>query len=147
MEATISNILDQKDATVYGVEVSDNDGKAGMVAIPAMDGDEDVDLDKLVMGVMKELPAYARPIFVRMVKKRLDLTGEFLETFLILLNSSSSEFWFLGTYKLKKNDLQNEGFDLSKITDPIYFLNAKLGKYVKLDGELYRDIMAGKQKV
>ena len=78
VEATISNILDQKDATVYGVEVSDNDGKAGMVAIPAMDGDEDVDLDKLVMGVMKELPAYARPIFVRLVKKRLDLTGEIL---------------------------------------------------------------------
>ena len=135
---------------MYGVEVSDNDGKAGMVAIPAMDGDEDVDLDKLVMGVMKELPAYARPIFVRMVKKRLDLTGGFLGAFLILLNSSftsSSEFRFLGTYKLKKNDLQKEGFDLSKITDPIYFLNAKLGKYVKLDGELYRDIMAGKQKV
>ena len=65
---------------MYGVEVSDNDGKAGMVAIPAMDGDEDVDLDKLVMGVMKELPAYARPIFVRLVKNRLDLTGEFLET-------------------------------------------------------------------
>ena len=77
VEATISNILDQKDATVYGVEVSDNDGKAGMVAIPAMDGYGDVDLDKLVLGVMKELPAYARPIFVRLVKKRLDLTGEF----------------------------------------------------------------------
>ena len=80
MEATISNILEQKDATVYGVEVSDNDGKAGMVAIPAMDGEEDVDLDKLVLGVMKELPAYARPIFVRLVKKRLDLTGKLRKT-------------------------------------------------------------------
>ena len=56
-------------------------------------------------------------------------------------------YFISGTYKLKKNELQNEGFDLSKITDPIYFLNAKLGKYVKLDGELYRNIMAGKQKV
>ena len=87
VEATISNILDQKDATVYGVEVSDNDGKAGMVAIPAMDGDGDVDLDKLVMGVMKELPAYARPIFVRLVKKRLDLTGEILGSIATFFNN------------------------------------------------------------
>ena len=87
VEATISNILDQKDATVYGVEVSDNDGKAGMVAIPAMDGDGDVDLDKLVMGVMKELPAYARPIFVRLVKKRLDLTGEILGSIAAFFNN------------------------------------------------------------
>jgi hypothetical protein len=46
-----------------------------MVAIPATDESE-IDLDKLVLGVMKELPAYARPIFVRLVKEKLDLTGK-----------------------------------------------------------------------
>ena len=62
------------------------------------------------MGVMKELPAYARPIFVRLVKKRLDLTGEILvEAFRHLIYFFSI---ISGTYKLKKNLLQEEGFDV-----------------------------------
>ncbi len=129
VEATVSNILDQRDATAFGVEVPHNDGRAGMVAIPATgtadDGGE-IDLDKLVLGVMKELPAYARPLFVRLVTRRLDLTG---------------------TYKLKKTELQSEGFDLTKVKDPIYFLNSKLKKYVRMDSDLYRNILSGEVKV
>ena len=41
---------------------------------------------------------------------------------------------------MKKNFMQ-EGYDITKITDKIYFLLN--GKYTLLDKSLYNDIMAG----
>jgi hypothetical protein len=55
--------------------------------------------------------------------------------------------FFKGTFKLKKNVLQSEGFDLNKVADPLYFLNAKIQKYVRMDLEMYRDIISGKVKL
>ena len=51
--------------------------------------------------------------------------------------------FFLGTYKLKKRTLQSEGFDPSVVTDPLFFLDIKAGKYVELSIELYNDIVKG----
>ena len=48
------------------------EGRAGMAAI--FDPDEEVDIDKLSKTVTAQLPSYARPIFVRLVKE-LDITG------------------------------------------------------------------------
>jgi hypothetical protein len=48
------------------------EGKAGMVAIPKT-GTE-LDLKAFHEGLVAELPAYARPLFVRCVEQ-LDLTG------------------------------------------------------------------------
>jgi solute carrier family 27 fatty acid transporter 1/4 len=73
VEATISNFLQLKDASSYGVEIPGTEGRAGMIAIP--DPDHTLDLDKLFTGVRDKLPGYARPIFVRCVQQ-LDLTGE-----------------------------------------------------------------------
>lgn len=72
VEAVISNIVDYKDAVVYGVEIRGQEGRAGMVAI--LDPEEVVDLKEFVQGVKKALPSYARPIFVRILRK-IDLTG------------------------------------------------------------------------
>ena len=74
VEATVSNVLELKDATSYGVIIPNTDGRAGMVAIPAQ-SEKEVDLDKLYKGVEEKLPGYARPIFVRLVKE-LHMTGE-----------------------------------------------------------------------
>ena len=52
-------------------------------------------------------------------------------------------FFLLGTYKLKKRTLQSEGFDPSVVTDPLFFLDIKAGKYVELSIELYNDIVKG----
>ena len=52
-------------------------------------------------------------------------------------------FLLLGTYKLKKRTLQSEGFDPSVVTDPLFFLDIKAGKYVELSIELYNDIVKG----
>ena len=48
-----------------------------------------------------------------------------------------------GTYKLKKNLLQEEGFDVGKISDPLYFLDPRVGKYVRIDGGLHQSIISG----
>lgn len=45
----------------------------------------------------------------------------------------------LGTYKLKKLDLQKEGFNPNHIDDTIYFLNSS-GKYEVLTPEAYKNI-------
>ena len=124
VEATVSNILELKDATAYGVEIPNTDGRAGMVAIPATSPDQ-VDLVKLLDGVLERLPGYARPIFVRLVK----------------------ELHMTGTYKLKKNILQEEGFDRKKIQDPMFFLDSKAKKYVPLTDDLFKDIVEGKLRL
>lgn len=68
VEDIITGILELKEtATVYGVEIPHTDGRAGMVAIP--DEDENVDLQKLHMSCVEQLPKYSRPLFVRLVKE------------------------------------------------------------------------------
>ena len=52
-------------------------------------------------------------------------------------------FLFTGTYKLKKNVLQEEGFNKDQIKDPLYFLDVKDSKYISLTKELYGDIISG----
>lgn len=49
----------------------------------------------------------------------------------------------LGTFKLKKKDLQDEGFDPSKIQDKLYYLDAKEG-YKPLTNDAYEQILQGK---
>lgn len=48
-----------------------------------------------------------------------------------------------GTHKIKKTELQKEGFSL--IEDPIYFLLQ--GSYVPLTEEIYNSIMSGKTRL
>ena len=49
----------------------------------------------------------------------------------------------LGTYKLKKRELQSEGFNPTVIRDPMFFFDGKTGQYVPLTLELYDDIIKG----
>lgn len=48
-----------------------------------------------------------------------------------------------GTFKLKKKDLQEEGYDLKRIKDKLYYLNSKTG-YELLTPEIYDQIQEGK---
>ncbi|XP_022901811.2 long-chain fatty acid transport protein 4-like isoform X1 [Onthophagus taurus] len=123
VEAVVSNIVDYKDCVVYGVEIVGQEGRAGMAAI--LDPENTINLEKMVTELQKNLPAYARPIFVR-VLKTVDMTG---------------------TYKLKKNDLQKEGFDPNVITDPMYYYEASVNKFIELTNEKYDGINSGAIRV
>lgn len=85
-----------------------------------LDAEKAVDLTDLANGLKKVLPSYARPQFVRLLTK-VDMTG---------------------TFKLKKLDLQKEGFDPNKIDDKLYYLTAK-GTYSNLDRTVYEQICRG----
>ena len=72
-----------------------------------------------------KLPAYARPLFVRL-PRALATTG---------------------TFKLKKGDLQREGFDPGAVTDPLFVRDARKDRYVPLDRELFARIVAGEVRL
>lgn len=120
VEGVVSKVAGNKDAVVFGVEVPGAEGKAGMAAI--VDPECSLDLTEFLNGLKKNLPPYAYPLFLRILKE-IDVTG---------------------TFKLKKLALQKEGFDRGLIKDELYFLNSKLGKYVELTPELFTQISNAK---
>jgi fatty-acyl-CoA synthase len=109
------------DVSVYGVEVKGHDGRAGMAAIVAGD---DFDLAALSRHLNERLPAYARPVFLRMCST-LDLTE---------------------TFKQKKQDLIRDGFDPQSSADTLYYRNS-VGDYAPLMHETYQQILRGKLKL
>jgi len=111
-----------KEANVYGVEVPGGEGKAGMAALEA---DPNLDLAGLAAHLESNLPAYARPVFLRF-QKEIEATS---------------------TFKQRKIDLQKEGFDPSAITDPLYVRDARTGRYERLTPQLYADIEKGRMKL
>ncbi|XP_075169507.1 fatty acid transport protein 2 isoform X1 [Haematobia irritans] len=115
VEAQVSNVAGYKDTVVYGVTIPNTEGRAGMAAI--YDPERQVDLDKFSDNLAKVLPVYARPLFLRFLTK-VDLTG---------------------TFKLRKVDLQKEGYDPNAISDAMYYQTPK-GKYEPLTKEIYAKI-------
>ncbi|PNF41524.1 hypothetical protein B7P43_G13038 [Cryptotermes secundus] len=121
VESVIINVIGLKDVAVYGVQVPDQEGRAGMAAIA--DPNNTLDIKSLANGLEKTLPSYARPIFIRVLEK-MDITG---------------------TFKIKKIELQEDGFDPSKIKDKLYVRSGK--EYVPLTSQLYQDILKGAIKI
>ena len=107
-----------KAATVYGIAVPGADGKAGMAAIAA---NAELDLAGLYADLARRLPAYARPIFLRLTD-RLDTTA---------------------TFKHKNMVLAREGFDLTVVRDPLFVADPQQDRFVPLDAELAARIQNG----
>lgn len=105
---------------VYGVEVPGADGRAGMAAI-CLSADAELDIDGLAQYVERELPVYARPVFLR-IQKDFDLTG---------------------TFKLVKGDLKREAYNIDEITDPVYVMKPRTNHYVPLDTDYLQTIRDG----
>ncbi|XP_074042537.1 fatty acid transport protein 3 isoform X2 [Leptinotarsa decemlineata] len=122
VETVASEIIGAKDVVVYGVEVPGSEGKAGMIAIADPEGN--LDVEALAKGLKSHLPAYAVPMFLRILDS-LPVTG---------------------TFKVKKMELQKDGFDLETIRDALYFLDAKKGVYIPLE-HVYENIISQKLKL
>ena len=107
-----------KEATVYGVNVPGAEGRAGMASIVTGEG---LDLAALAKRVDEGLPAYARPVFLRL-QPEIETTG---------------------TFKYRKMDLVAQGFDPAKVeSQPLYVRGGEDG-YEPLTDDLYAKIMAG----
>jgi fatty-acyl-CoA synthase len=107
------------EAVVYGVAVPGTEGAAGMAALVA---DGVLDFVQLRAHLVRLLPAYARPLFLRL-QNGLATTA---------------------TFKPKTSELKREGFDLTVVRDKIYFDDPQSRAYVPLDAALYERIDAGK---
>jgi fatty-acyl-CoA synthase len=115
---TINLVPGVKETNVYGVPLPGMEGRAGMAAIVC---EGTCDLAALRGQLTERLPEYARPLFLR-IRPEIDVTS---------------------TFKQKKIDLVRDGFDPSKVADPIYFNDAQAGAFVRLDPALYERIQAG----
>ena len=107
-------------ANVYGVKVPNAEGRAGMAAF-TVENNQSIDWGDLSDFVNKNLPKYARPVFIRIISE-VDTTG---------------------TFKLKKNELRDEGYDINKHNDEIYFMMPNTDQYKKLDQEWNNKINSG----
>jgi fatty-acyl-CoA synthase len=110
------------DVAVYGVAVPGADGRAGMAALVA---GRNFDLAGLRGRLVAQLPAYARPLFVRLLTT-LEVTG---------------------TFKLRKQDLLSEGYDPAKVRDPLFMDSNTQGTYVTLDGALFQALRDGQVRL
>jgi acyl-CoA synthetase (AMP-forming)/AMP-acid ligase II len=113
-----------QEANVYGVSVPGMEGRAGMAAIVLNNG-RHFDPGALRQHIRVGLPPFAQPQFIRIMPA---------------LSTTS-------TFKLKKGDLQKEGFDPRSIRDPLYLLNPRDDQYVPLSPELYDEVVAGRLRL
>lgn len=112
------------ETAVYGVSVPGTEGRAGMALVVPKDGVE-LDPRAFYEHATRVLPAYARPLFVR-VAPQVDVTGNF---------------------KNRKTRLQDEGFDPARFADTLWFRDDVRESYVPLDASLRDDIVAGRVRV
>lgn len=106
------------DGVVYGVTVPGTDGRAGMAALRV---DATFNLADFRKDIAHYLPAYARPLFLRLI----------------------TELPATSTFKPIKQDLMRTHFDPALVTDPLYFDSKESGAYVVLDPVLYATIVSG----
>ena len=109
-----------REVNVYGVQVPGTEGRAGMAALVLADG-QAFEPSAFHAHVVEALPSYARPVFVRIMP----------------------ELATTGTFKLKKTDLQKEGFDPASLRDPLFFLDPAQNAYVPLEASLYEALQSG----
>jgi fatty-acyl-CoA synthase len=106
------------DGAVYGVAVPGADGRAGTAALVV---NADFDLAAFRAEIALRLPPYARPVFLRILTT-LEATA---------------------TFKPRKQDLVQAGFDPGRIEDPLYFDDQRAQRYVPLDDALFAAILSG----
>jgi len=107
-----------KEVIAYGVPVPGMEGKAGMVTL-VLEGGRFAPAAFNAFAA-EQLPAYARPVFVR-IAKTLQTTG---------------------TFKYRKVDLIADGFDPAQLDGPVYVRGGKAG-YQKLTPAGYQEIVSG----
>jgi citronellyl-CoA synthetase len=124
VEKVINTLAQVAESTAYGVKIPATDGRAGMAAIIPRTRVQEFDLKALAQTVVKGLPHYAVPKFVRFRNK----------------------FETTGTHKIKKTVLRGEAFDPDKVSEPLFVLLPGSEEYVPLTKELYNEIVNKKYR-
>ena len=121
VEAVLDGVAQVSETVVYGVEVANTNGRAGMACIRLDCPPQDFDFHSLLMHLRQQLPAYAVPLFLRL----------------------SAQMETTGTFKHKKAPLKAQAYDLERCSDPLYAWLPGGDRYVPLTRELQAAITAG----
>ena len=121
VEAALSSDPAIEECTVYGVEVPRTGGRAGMGAVKLREGAE-FDGKSLARAVYDKLPAYALPLFVRVVESLEHTT----------------------TFKSRKVELRDQAYG-PDVKDPLYVLAGRDEGYVPFFDEYPDEVAAGKR--
>ena len=117
----INNFEDIVFTNVYGVEIPGTDGRAGMAAIVLREGRSlsNINLQALTDHITSNLPSYARPIFIRILKELPTTT----------------------THKLQKNELRDNAYHLDNVADDLLVMKPDATCYTPLDTDFYDLVM------
>lgn len=126
VENSISNYEKITAAVVYGVEIPNTNGRAGMAAITLHEGEQldPQDLAKMYSEFKNELPAYAIPVFLR-IQPAIETTG---------------------TFKYQKNKLKEQGFNIQETDEKILVLLPGANAYCELTSEIQENIKSYKYR-
>ena len=122
----VENMLTEYDkiveAVVYGVEIPNTNGRAGMAAITLKPEAElnDTDLKEMLSCFKKCLPAYSVPVFLR-IQQQVETTG---------------------TFKYQKNKLKEQAFDPSKTDERLLVCLPGSDAYCDVTAEVFTNIQA-----
>ncbi|WOE30557.1 MULTISPECIES: long-chain-acyl-CoA synthetase [unclassified Acinetobacter] len=120
----VENILSEHpkiaEAVVYGVEIPNTEGRAGMAAITLIADTQLTtdDFKEMYQQFKTVLPAYAIPIFLR-IQHHLETTA---------------------TFKYQKNTLKQQAFDLNQVNDQVLILLPGQNSYCLLNDEIFHNI-------
>jgi len=124
VEDILSSFNQIEHSSVYGVEIPGTDGRAGMASIISTKDCQNFDFNGLLSILKTNLPQYAIPKFIR---------------FLSELSTTS-------TFKIRKAKTKEEGYNIKKITDPIYILLPGNKEYTRLSEIIYKNIGENKYR-
>jgi fatty-acyl-CoA synthase len=121
VEAALASDKAVEECTVFGVEVPHTGGRAGMAAVQLREGAE-FDGKSLARAVYGQLPAYALPLFVRVVESLEHTT----------------------TFKSRKVELREQTYG-PDVKDPLYVLAGRDEGYVPFYAEYPDEVASGKR--
>jgi acyl-CoA synthetase (AMP-forming)/AMP-acid ligase II len=122
VEGALNQFPGISEAVVYGVQLPDSDGRAGMAALTLDNG---FDGAALARHLCERLPAYAVPLFVRL-RTAQETTA---------------------TFKFRKLELKQEAFDPVRVAEPLYVLRDRARGYEPLSAELHAAIARGELRL
>jgi fatty-acyl-CoA synthase len=124
VENALATVAGIEHGAVYGVTVPGADGRAGMAALTLKDGAE-FNGARLARALQDALPAYAVPQFLR-IQARQETTG---------------------TFKYRKVELKEAGFDPARVAEPLYVLLDRERGYETLTPEVFASIQRGEVRL
>ena len=124
VEGALAKLDGVEHGSVYGVSVPHANGRAGMAAL-VMNAGAKFNPRTAAQHLTRALPAYAVPIFIRLISAH--------ET--------------TATFKIRKVDLKQQGFNPATIRDPLFILCDKSKGYEPLTPAIYDELVQGKLRL